>query len=97
MTQTDREALTRIVDELDTIVRRGAWRADPGLAACVAALRSLQPDAAEGTVRVPVEPTDEMVKAGDLFFANESFKSVSPAQIKAIYRAMLAAAPKEKP
>jgi hypothetical protein len=48
---------------------------------------------AGGTAKVPEIPTAAMTEAGDLFFTNESFVNVSPAQIKAIYRAMLAAAP----
>ncbi len=47
----------------------------------------------EGWKLVPVEPTPGMTEAGDLFFTNQSFKNVSPAQIKRIYGDMLAAAP----
>lgn len=51
--------------------------------------------AAPSCVVVPPEPTEAMLEAGDLFFNNASFKSVSPAQLGAIYRAMLAAAPSQ--
>ena len=36
------------------------------------------------------EITDEMVKAGDVFLQNPDYKNISPAQIRAIYRAMTA-------
>ena len=52
-----------------------------------------QPSAIEptGCKLVPVEPTPTMTEAGDLFMTNASFENVSPAQINAIYRAMLEA------
>jgi len=43
--------------------------------------------------RISREPTEEQLEAADLFFTNESFVSVSPAQLKAIHKAMFDAAP----
>lgn len=53
--------------------------------------------AREGFVMVPVEPTTEMVDAGSIEWENHNSGSPYDAEIPAIYRAMIAAAPKGTP
>lgn len=75
---------------------KGAWKEDPMLAA-VDALRAIADrDEAAGWVRVPVEPTEEMLAAGDSA-AEPSGRRVDGAVIEnwsEVYHAMIAAAPK---